>query len=945
LASNQSGIALAGQPPQLRIVARPRDAVQWAIYYQPILTPLIDPSAPATVQNLALRESLEAFSQGDLTAAFDRLEGIAGPARNERFYLYRAGLLLAVGRVEEASLDIDQALVLAPESGEAYALRAVISIAQNDPEQALVNGGEAVARSPRSSAARIALSYAQQANFELEAARETLFQAVQDQPDDNLAWARLAELRLSVGDLDGALEAAERATSLGPELGRTQTVLGFARLAQIKLSDAKAAFERAIGLESESSLARLGLGLAKIRDGELPEGRREIEIAAALDPNNALIRSYLGKAYFDERRDRLAEEQLNLAKQLDPNDPTPYFYDAIRKQTINRPVEALHDLQRSIELNNNRAVYRSRLLLDEDLAARSASLGRIYRDLGFEQLALVEGWKSVNIDPANYSAHRFLADTYAALPRHEIARVSELLQSQLRQPINITPIQPQLAQSNLFVLEGAGSSDPSFNEFGPLFTRDRFTLQANGIVGGNDIRGDDLVVAGIANRFSFSAGQYHFITDGFRENNDLKENIYNAFFQARLTTRTSVQAELRAKDSKRGDLFLRFDPDNFDFDLRNTDKVNSLRFGFHHVFTPNSDIIANVQFQRADFDVRIPEAFDLRVDEDGGMVEGQFLHETSGFKFTTGAGHTEVDRKDLVSVFVPFEFQSVDEAQLRHTNLYLYSQIDYLDDVTLTLGASADFFMGGIVDRDQFNPKVGVTWTPSPGTTLRAAVFRSLAKTLISDQTIEPTQVAGFSQFFIDVEGADTWRYGIAIDQQFSVDLYAGAEFSRRELEVPGQILFPEPEVILQAFNEHLSRGYFYWTPHREWAINAEYQYERFARDLSFTGPEDFTKLETHRVLLGAHFFHPSGLKANMKGTYVNQSGEFGTFFGTIVPGEDQFWVVDASVGYRLPRRWGLITLAGKNIFDEKFSFQDTDPANPGIAPDRIILMRFNLFF
>jgi len=76
-----------------------------------------------------------------------------------------------------------------------------------------------------------------------------------------------------------------------------------------------------------------------------------------------------------------------MSKQLDPKDPTPYFYDAIRKQTTNRPVEALQDMQKAIELNDNRAVYRSRLLLDADLAARSASLGRIYGDLDSSNLA------------------------------------------------------------------------------------------------------------------------------------------------------------------------------------------------------------------------------------------------------------------------------------------------------------------------------------------------------------------------------------------------------------------------------------------------------------------------------------------------------------------------------------------------------------------------------
>ena len=81
---------------------------------------------------------------------------------------------------------------------------------------------------------------------------------------------------------------------------------------------------------------------------------------------------------------------------------------------MNRPVEALRSLERSIELNDNRAVYRSRLLLDEDLAARGASLGRVYDELGFPQLALTQGWQSLRTDSANYSAHRMLADSYRA---------------------------------------------------------------------------------------------------------------------------------------------------------------------------------------------------------------------------------------------------------------------------------------------------------------------------------------------------------------------------------------------------------------------------------------------------------------------------------------------------------------------------------------------------
>ena len=948
LTSNQSALVRAGEAPQFQIVVRPRDAVRWALYYQPVLAGLFDPTSIDPRRDLppALREFLGILGRGDLTAAFDRLDRFPEPERGERFYVYRAALLLSVGRVDEARSDLDRALALSPESGETYALRAVIAIAWNDRQQALSHGREAVARSPRSSAARIALSYALQADFDLEAARDVLLQAVEQRPGDSLAWARLAELWLSLGYLDRALEAAGRAASLAPNLGRTNTVLGFAALAQIKISRAKAAFEKAIGLESENPLPRLGLGLAKIRDGELREGRRDIEIAAALDPNNALVRSYLGKAYFDEKRDPLSADQLALAKKLDPKDPTPWFYDAIRKQTENRPVEALQDLQKSIELNDNRAVYRSRLLLDEDLAARSASVARIYSDLGFEQLALVEGWKSVNTDPGNYSAHRFLADTYAVLPRHEIARVSELLQSQLRQPINITPVQPQLAVSNLFILEGSGPSAPSFNEFNPLFTRDRIAFQANGIVGGNDIIGDDVTVAGVAGRYSLSVGQFHFETDGFRENNDQDQDIYNIFAQVRLSHDTSIQAELRSKDFERGDLPLRFDPQNFMPSIRQEDHIDSLRFGFHHVFSPNSDVIANVSFQRADIDALIPGASEVNRDEDGYTAEVQHLYETSRFKLITGAGHVEVDRKDILSIFFPFPLPPiVDKAQINHSNLYLYAETNYFDNITLTLGASADFFEGAIVDRDQFNPKIGLIWTPFPTSTLRAAAFRTLKRTLISDQTVEPTQVAGFNQFFDDPEGTDAWRYGIGIDQKLSATLFAGAEFSLRDLEQSGLIPFPVPAVVREDAEEQLGRAYLYWAPHPWWALSAEYQYERFSRDISLVGPEAFTEIDTHRFSLGAGFFHPSGFKASVKATYVDQKGEFGNVFSGFASGDDRFWMLDASIGYRLTKRFGLVSLVAKNIFDEKFNFQDTDPTNPRISPERLILLNLSLFF
>lgn len=100
--------------------------------------------------------------------------------------------------------------------------------------------------------------------------------------------------------------------------------------------------------------------------------------------------------------------------------------------------------------------------------------------------------------------------------------MSEWLQSQLLQPINITPIRPQLAESNLFILEGAGPGGLAFNEFNPLFARNRFTIQGSGIVGDDNTYGDEVVHSGLWRNLSYSLGQFHYETDGFRKNNNLR---------------------------------------------------------------------------------------------------------------------------------------------------------------------------------------------------------------------------------------------------------------------------------------------------------------------------------------------------------------------------------------------------------------------------------------
>ncbi len=963
LGNHQAVIARADKAPKSIVIVSPRDAVKWALFYPSIQDYQVEYLTKALKSDLhkMIQESVKMCRDGNVTGAIACLENAPNDIRDPQWFTYRASLLLSVGREDDAGNDIAQALGLDSKNSHASALKSVMAVAQNKKDEALELSEKAVRLDPTSATAKIALSYAQQAHFQIQGALESLQQAVAISPKNALAWGRLAELWMAVGDLDKALETAQKAALLNPNLEKTQTVLGFAYLAQIKTKDAKTAFEKAILLDQAAPMPRLGLGLAMIREGDLKPGRAEIEIAAGLSPNDALIRSYLGKAFFDEKRDKQSNSQLTIAKEMDPQDPTPWFYDAIRKQTLNRPVEALQDLQKSIELNDNRAVYRSRLLLDQDLAARSAGLSRIYEDLGFEQAALAEAWKSLNANPTSHSAHRFLADSYAALPRHEIARVSELLQSQLLQPINITPVQPHLAESATFINEGAGPADSSFNEFNPLFLRNRLALQTSGVMGGNNIYGEELVHSAVWDNISYSVGQFHYETDGFRKNNDLDLDIYNAFLQTSLSHKTSVQFEYRYKETKNGDLAIRFDPDEFSLTWRENSSYHTVRAGMHHAISNQSDLIISLIYRSINegFSNLLPTGkTTLAEDADGYIGEIQHIFSSDWFHINTGAGYISQNSQHTTKIpAIPFSppipSQTITDRQnIDHSNLYSYVLIDMLKNCTWTIGLSRDFYEGGLKDRNQFNPKFGVTFTPAPGTTLRGAVFRTFQRTLPTSQTIEPTQVAGFNQFYEKRPGSDAWTYGVGIDQSFSPFIHAGVEFSKQKQDFP--FIFSTPlgqQKNRATWRDYLGRLYLYWTPHPNLALNAEYQFEDFDRPEDALGDGMEVDLQTHRFPIEIRYFHPSGFSWIMRTTYLNQDGVFGEYIPPptdsfiYASDKDQSWIFDASVNYRLKKRRGLVSLEARNLFDKEIQYQDTDPSNPRIAPERLLTVKFTIAF
>jgi hypothetical protein len=128
--------------------------------------------------------------------------------------------------------------------------------------------------------------------------------------------------------------------------------------------------------------------------------------------------------------------------------------------------------------------------------------------------------------------------------------------------------------------------------------------------------------------------------------------------------------------------------------------------------------------------------------------------------------------------------------------------------VTWTAGLSYDDFEQDPIDVDEVNPKLGLQWDITNRLRLRAAYMQTVKRALVVDQTLEPTQVAGFNQFFDDFDATEAERYGVGLDVKFSRDLYGGVEVSQRNLDIPAVI--NETDVVIEEQRENLYGAYLY---------------------------------------------------------------------------------------------------------------------------------------
>ncbi len=963
-----------GEAPRKELLIRPKDKVQWAMTFPTLLTD--HPFSSVSFKDAEWKDLLHGVLPSRMKAGSDEERTTAAmqplilgrygeaekeiqqlPAGPEREYL-QAVLEINTGDTERAAERLSS-LAHSPDAALRDAavaqlgLLAVLSGDQKNTETlaALLSDADGPIQS-------LFLSYRAQERGALEEALEAINAAAALETNPTLL-ARKGELLLGLGRHRDAYDVLHKAYLLLPSDPYVVSTLGFAYLTLYELEKAERTFLSALSEDHGYATAHFGLGLTRIQQGSLAAGREELEKAAALQPARSLYRSYLGKAFFEEEREELAGEEYELAISLDQQDPTPLLYRSFLHLSRNRPVHALKDIERSIELNDARMVYRSRSLLDKDIAVRSTSLAEVYRQLGFGEVSRIEAIKSLQQDYSNYSAHRLLADSLEGAFFAD-ARFTENIIAELLAPVSF----------NTFDNVEGFSTDASFNDYAALFNRPEHRTN----IGALATNIDDLYEAaveqtGSTGQFGYLAGYETSYGRGEKSGGD-----YLRFHDFNLATQYQIDVDnrvvLRTGYTRFEDVYEEegFSQDDFEVSL-----------GSHHKLSPSSTVLTRFElFDRSldTFEDDIVEElgqafifmgerspledatlfFNQRTDEDVLNLRGnlQYIFDHEWVDVVAGAQYLNSDEeafedssgtKEIADLTDDFPFARVTSADtsLDSYSAYTYATFHPLEQFDFQLGLSYTGielpqydvlapFVDGKRDDEKLSPKAGFTIYPSEDTTIRGAYFQTLGASTVSDiGTLEPTLVGSFNQVYGDLPGAETENYGIGIDHKVPKKLYAGAEYIYRDIERDGvfitqsetlnfdtlfETISTEIDVVGEAEREHLIRGYLYGVLSESFTATLDYLRD----DLKTIDLEQDN--ETDRIAAQVNYFSPLRWYAFGRTSWYHQELKNDA---DLPDGSEDFWIVDLGAGYRIPDRHGIIQVTLLNVLDQSFRYSDRD--------------------
>ncbi len=726
------------------------------------------------------------YQQGDAQSFFDTIARV-DTSRSSLAATQRAFSELLYGNVEEARRLLDAIPATDPNFSLAQGLLSNVRLAQNEKAGALAAAQNAVKSGPNSPSAYLNLSLVQQSYFQIPEALQSARRALELDPDYVSAQAQVAKLLFASGETGRAEEIVRRGLARNSAEPALNSLLGFILLAQAKTDESKVYFEKSIAQDGTRGEPHLGLGISSMRKGRTEEATQSILIASTLEPQIAIYQSYLGKAFYDLRRFEMAFDALGNAETLDDKDPTPHLYAGVFDNDLRRPALAVRELSKSIELNDNRAVYRSRSLLDEDRATRNVNLATAYNLMYLSEWGNFEALKSQMADPTNSSAHIFLAQTFLNLAGRTQAAGSEQLLARLLLPVN-------------------ANSFNSFNDYTTLYEEPQAKWTATSQFSSFNTYAPSLVASGGTNRFAYGFIGSYFTTDGFRPVNDDQTSYTGiAQFKFALTPHSDLLLLYTHGQAMNGDNTQAIvSPDNNPY-LRLASRSDRAEIGYHFQIRPGSDVVGYFSGEKlsnlSDDDHFFPNLFGLGFQ--GGLrsarrdpdlnLQASHLYKVGRLSLRYGLNIFEgrtYDRRTIPCCLPAFDTdygETIEAQDVRFKDAYVHA--DYLVHPRLVLTGAGYYDWSNRSNFDvapetpskamsKWSPQAGFFYTPFDSTSLRFAYIRSLQTD--TRERLSPTNVAGFVINQNDPRLSQNESYNFGWDQRIGGSaFFRGTAFYR----------------------------------------------------------------------------------------------------------------------------------------------------------------------
>ncbi len=925
----------------------------------------VQPGNDASLVGLALAR----YRLNDLGGAYATIQEAAPLGRETPLLLTMQGYFhILMGRPQEGQRLLEQAVDRQSAFILPRSLLVQLFLIQNRKDEARRQAQETLSLAPDSAQALLAAGLVNIAWFDLPTAIRQFQAALQSDPRFLEPYLYLAKIWLGSDYLDRARRAVEKAMALAPHNGEVLAMAGFVRLAFRDFPGALGFFSRASEASPGLGEPHLGLGIYHFRYRRMDAGLTEMLKATLLEPHVALYQAELGKALYEVRAFGKALDVYDYAKTLDPNDPTPHLYKGIALADLNRPGEAIAEINCSIALNDNRAVFRTRLGLNRDLAVRNYNLARSYNQLGLQEWATSKAVTAVGFNPLNSSAHLFLLNSYDTSSIN--GQSGQLLAAQNAEALLFRVL--SLANQNTFNnirIRPYTIHTPDLGlgfDYTPLFEMPYIRLVTQ--AGGGAWEGSRTIQDYTALGYGGLPGLAFYVlgnrTDerGYRQVNggSVGQNVELAV-KWEPTVKGTFTGFFQYGDTEAGDRNELNNPAYIpDPNRRTFLRFKSGEFSSVHHFNPQATLIA--YYAHKPFDLRLVRDSSLTIlpfvanlnlalnlDREFDNVQVQ-QHLVLG-QHTLIAGldlfESNFNYKQLLTVTIPGlfsqEFPFANQPPERSATIYLIDYWRLSQKVLLELGLLKEYAKSprpGFHDAiyaSLWSPRLGLSVQLNGQHTLRLALQRHLNCHYLWQPLLLSSQIAGIPWLIDSDNGSEVRQAGAAWEAQWNSRTFTVARFDAIRVATPN--LANDPNNLPFRLSTHWQRYQASLTLNRilspAWGLTFGALVKRVVPDLALA--ETVSAYWEVDPFLRLAYLHKNGWL-----------GRVGTFwvYQKLKNWADSFYPqVNLLLGKELSKKRGLVSFELDNLLNRRAYYALEPGRNPEFYPARRFLVRLALYF